>query len=1029
MTRYASILVVLLLSLAARPASAGTDLAVFSSGLSVQPNVMIEFDNSGSMNSAPPYDAGTDYTGTYDPSTIYDRCKTFNSAPGCTCKVTQTAWKVHTSACGFVDADSDGQDDRAPSYVKNGNRRNFETNPAYSVPKMSVAQTTIDTLLNDPANASVRFGLMILNGNTNTIPTDYTNATQVAVYHNDKSVLKAELGTAPSTLVSTVNALTAHDGTPLANRTIAVAHYYKHDGYFSAADPIQYTCQRNFLVIMTDGRPQVEGNTAQGGCGAGFADPLCGANADGQFSYIESWLGTPHDKIGDGKDPDYYHFHVQAGCTASSPDEEPCEYQNGGSDYLDDITKVLAQNDLRPDITGTQSLITYTIGFGVNNSLLQRAASQGGGQYYTTDTADELANAFQLALKSIQSQTESFVAPVVPVSQTTRTQSGDRLYIALFQPRNANLRWPGNLKKYAVSADGQLLDANGQAATDANGNILDTAQSFWDTTASGGSVSKGGVGEILANTAALSRHVYTHISGNDLTSSSNAFSTANASLTQAMLNVGSTTSRANVINYILGADAYDDNLNSNLTENRAWLLGDIIHSVPVVVHYSATDALILVGGNDGMLHAFDDATGQEAWAYIPEGLLGSLKLLTPPQANGTHPYFVDSSPELLTTAGGQKIVVFGLGRGGREYYALDVTNKTAPQFLWNVNNNTSGMGELGQTWSEPSFTKVASGGSAVDVLMVGAGYDPYFDDPTHTTVNSSGSAMGRGVFVLNAATGALTTALIRPTNMDWAVPSTVAALDLSGDGIMDRSYVGDLGGQMWRLDNNLVTTRLFTSPAGHKIFYPPDVVRDRGFLSVFFGTGDRSNPLSTSVTDRLYAIKDDGGSTKTEANLVDVTSNVAQNGSSAEATLKSQIKASSGWFIKLNQNPGEKCLASPTAFFSVFFSTFTPVTGACNAGGDARLYTLNYGTGGIPDSAVVDPDGTGPAQPPTVTASMRTVILGKSIPTALTVTIQKNTSSGFIASSGAVGEPPLAALPNNVTPISWRQCSTAVPCP
>ena len=63
-----------------------------------------------------------------DPSTIYDRCKTFNSAPGCTCKVTQTAWKVHTSACGFVDADSDGQDDRAPSYVKNGNRRNFETN-------------------------------------------------------------------------------------------------------------------------------------------------------------------------------------------------------------------------------------------------------------------------------------------------------------------------------------------------------------------------------------------------------------------------------------------------------------------------------------------------------------------------------------------------------------------------------------------------------------------------------------------------------------------------------------------------------------------------------------------------------------------------------------------------------------------------------------------------------------------------------------------------------------------------------------
>src|SRR6185369_14952032 len=109
-----------------------------------------------------------------------------------------------------------------------------------------------------------------------------------------------------------------------------------------------------------------------------------------------------------------------------------------------------------------------------------------------------------------------FVAPVVPVSQTTRTQSGDRLYIALFQPRDVTQRWPGNLRKYAVSPDGQLLDADGHAATDASGNILDTARSFWDTTASGSSVSRGGVGEILANRS-TPRNIYTHLSGADLT--------------------------------------------------------------------------------------------------------------------------------------------------------------------------------------------------------------------------------------------------------------------------------------------------------------------------------------------------------------------------------------------------------------------------------------------------------------------------------------------------------------------------------
>jgi type IV pilus assembly protein PilY1 len=1033
MTRTLSTIVrllplVLVLVASARPAHAGTDLDVFAAGLSVQPNVLIQFDNSGSMNSAPDYDAGTSYSGTYDPSTIYDRCKTFNTAPGCTCKVTQTAWKVHTSACGFVDADTDGQDDRAPSYVKNGNRRNFETNSLYATPKLSTAKSVITGLLNDPANASVRFGLEILNGTT--IPSDYTNKTQIANYHNDKSILSAVVGTDHTSLASTVNALTAHDGTPLANRTIAAGHYFKHDGYFTLADPIQYTCQRNFLVIMTDGRPQVEGDTAFGSCDAGFSDPLCGANADGKFTYIESWLGTPHDKNGDGLDPDYYHYHPPAGCDSSSPDQEPCEYQNGGSDYLDDVTKVLATTDLRPDLDGQQSLITYTIGFSVANGLLQRAAAEGGGLYYTAETADALADAFQLALKSIQSQTESFVAPVVPVSQTTRTQSGDRLYIALFQPRDATLRWPGNLKKYAVDPTGNLLDADGHAATDANGNILATARSYWDTAASGSTVTKGGVGELLT-TRATPRNIYTHISGNDLTAAGNAFSTANTALTQAMLGAGSTTQRTNIINYISGVDSYDEDLDGNVTETRSWVLGDIVHSVPVVVHYTSTDALIIIGGNDGMLHAFDDATGQELWAYVPEGLLSSLKVLTPTVGTTTHPYFVDSSPKLVTI-GSQKIVVFGLGRGGREYYALDVTTKASPQFMWRVNNSSTGMSELGQTWSEPSFTKTSISGSAVDAMIVGAGYDTYFDTPTNTAANGSG--VGRGIFVIDPLTGALLKPLIRPTGMDWAIPSTVGVLDLTGDGIVDRGYVGDLGGQLWRLDSSLAATKLFTTgtgsaPTGRKIYYPPDVVRDRGFLSVFFGTGDRSNPLQTTVVDRIYGLHDDGGANKTEGNLIDVTSDVRQNGSSSETSLKTSIKNASGWFIQLNSNPGEKVLASPTAFFSVFFSTFTPVSGACNAGGDARLYTLNYATGGIPDSSVQDPDGSGPGQPPTVSTGMRVDIIGKSIPTELTVTIQKTSSAGFIASSGAVGQPPLAALPNNVTPISWRECSTLTPCP
>jgi type IV pilus assembly protein PilY1 len=1014
-TIVSAAVLVLAFLLTAPFARAGSDLDVFLAGQSVQPNVLLLFDNSGSMSDGIPYDGSVTYTGTYTATTVYDRCKTFNS--NCTCRTTQTAWKVHTSSCGFVDANSDGQDDRAPSYVKVGNRRNFDALP--NPPKLQVAKSVVDGLLQDPANAQVRFGLMVLNAGY--LPSDYNSAAQTTTYHNDKTILKAAIGTDHTTLRGIVDGLTANAGTPLAPRLIAAAHYYKNDGYFTGADPVEYLCQRNYVVLMTDGRPQVEGNTAFGSCGSGFSNPYCGANASGSFDYIEDWLGAPYDKDSDGRDPDPGHASPPAGCTPnSSPDGEPCEYHNGGSDYLDDVAKVLLDNDLRPDMDGQQALITYTIGFTVGNGLLQRTAAHGGGTYHTANDADELADAFRATLNSIVSETESFVAPVVPVSQTTRTQSGDRLYIALFRPRDGALRWPGNLKKYQVSAEGQLLDANGAAATNAEGEIQPGAQSYWDTTPSGSAVSKGGVGEILLNRS-TPRNIYTNISGADLTASGNAFTDANTALTTAMLGAASATERTQIIDYVHGVDVYDDDEDSNITEKRAWILGDTIHSVPLVINYSPTDALILVGANDGMLHAFDDVTGAEQWAYVPDDLVARLRELTP-GVSGAHEFFVDSSPKLLTTSGGQKIVVFGFGRGGRAYYAIDVTDKDAPQFLWKVSSASAGFDELGEGWSEPAYIKTSGG---VDALLIGGGYDPYFDDPSHITANPSG--YGRAIFAINATTGALIQK-IKPAGMDFAIPSNVAALDFNSDGKLDRAYVGDLGGQMWRIDSDLAATLLFASGGSRKIYYAPDVVRDRGFLSVFFGTGDRSNPLETSVVDRIYAVKDDGSSGLDESNLVDVTDTVEQNGSDEEATLKTDLQSSSGWFIALDQRPGEKVLASPSAFFSVFFSTFVPLSGVCNAGGDARVYELNYETGGIPDSKVVDPDGDGPDSAPTIARDDRFILIGKSIPTELTVTIQRAGSSGFVASSGNVDRLPLPELPNNVTPLSWRECSTGVPC-
>ncbi|WP_299006764.1 hypothetical protein, partial [uncultured Caulobacter sp.] len=92
-----------------------------------------------------------------------------------------------------------------------------------------------------------------------------------------------------------------------------------------------------------------------------------------------------------------------------------------------------------------------------------------------------------------------------------------------------------------------------------------------------------------------------------------AFAKANTNITPAKLGLtgvdATTAEKDKLIDYVYGYDSYDRNSNGNTTEKRSWILGDIIHSVPLIVNYDSTgtNSLIIVGSNDGMLHAFDDA--------------------------------------------------------------------------------------------------------------------------------------------------------------------------------------------------------------------------------------------------------------------------------------------------------------------------------------------------------------------------------------------------------------------------------------
>ncbi|HTP40889.1 MAG TPA: PilC/PilY family type IV pilus protein, partial [Nitrospiria bacterium] len=616
------------------------------------------------------------------------------------------------------------------------------------------------------------------------------------------------------------------------------------------------------------------------------------------------------------------------------------------------------------------------------NTLLTNTANNGHGEFFAAESSSDLANAFLTVLGEIVQDNTSFVAPVVPVSPQNRTYSGDYVYIGFFRP-DVDAFWSGNVKKYKIVA-GQIVDKNGNAATNPDGSFKDTSVSYWSSSADGGQVQLGGVGSVLLtmtlnptnfnpSTAGV-RKIYTYMGSNtDLTNSTNLFQTANAALTPTVLNEPDTASVNKLIAFVHGQDAY-----AGTTNTRSWILGDVLHSGPAIVSYDngqlsghTARSVIYVGANDGMLHAFDDSDGHELWGYIPRNQLGSLSNLT-----GTlHPYYVDGSPKVYildnnnngviesTDSSGNHdkvIIIFGERRGqgsSPSYHALDVTDPDHPTFLWDDTRGGTNLTELGQTWSTPNIVKVSVNisGTVVtkNVFFIGGGYDPVNEDAAPATAD----AQGRGVYAIEVETGSVIWHYTVSDNgsLTASFPSDVTALDTDRNGFVDRVYVGDVKGRFWRFDvgdtsvSNWSGRILFDSnshPVGdstnqRKFLYAPDATREVGYYYLYIGTGDREHPLdTTTTTDRIYGIKDIDGSTAQldERNLFDASVNDLQVDSTSQATIASDLTQlttntacttstdnNCGWMIRLNENAGEKVVGSPVLFNKVVnIPTFQP---------------------------------------------------------------------------------------------------------
>jgi type IV pilus assembly protein PilY1 len=298
--------------------------------------------------------------------------------------------------------------------------------------------------------------------------------------------------------------------------------------------------------------------------------------------------------------------------------------------------------------------------------------------------------------------------------------------------------------------------------------------------------------------------------------------------------------------------------------------------------------------------------------------------------------------------------------------------------------------------------------------------------------------------------------------MTFSFPSEISSIDSGNDGYTDRLYAVDTGGNLWRFDvgdasvANWTATKIFSSnpgdggstDVGRKVFYKPSVVSELGYKFVYFGTGDREHPLNTALTDRIYAFKDPDNNTfttaKTESDLVDVTTDLLQDTTTTGTALQtqisnifSQLNSSSkyGWYIKLNENSGEKVLAAPTVFNRVLYvTTYAPTTTtsttACTGNlGTARIYAMDYKTGeavfnydtgngnnyATSNLRAVDSSGH------TLTRSDRVTTIGSGIPSGVVALISAGGQTSVMAGVGGKIATTQTKPGGTIIPLYWRQ--------
>jgi len=793
-------------------------------------------------------------------------------------------------------------------------------------------------------------------------------------------------------IIDDINDLGADDWTPLAEAYYEVVNYF-HDGssiYNTDTDgrvsPIQYRCQKNFAIVLTDGVPYFDTNF-----------PGLDAKVPGRTVVYGDYDGAEND--GDLDNDDYWQRYR----------------------FLDDIAKLAYDSDLRDSGTdeagksfndslfSKQNLSTYTVGFALDDddalAMLQEAAEKDGyghGKYFNAQSADDLKNSFSNALTQITKTSQSVAASS---ANSGELSAGSMLY----QSRYIASVWEGEVLALPISPE----------------SLSVSSTPAWRASS------------LLQTKGYSNRHIFTgHTADADHDGSvfkKAAFTSDQKNEYFGLDDIDFSNSR-NMIQYIKGR-AFDTHF-----RERGSILGDIVNSKPIYVGKPSSQSkflstgttsdaslitsyasfvegqasrknMIYVGANDGMLHAFNADNGNEQYAYIPTLVIPQLKQLA--KKDYQHRFYVDGTASVENVYfDGQwrSILAGGLGRGGKGLYALDVT-ETDPE-----KNDTAGKvlhqwefehADLGYSYSRPQIMRLNDGNFYV---VLGNGYN---------SDSTDGDAV---LFLLNIQTGAVTkrisTQVGRHENPSSATAdnslasanglSDVTGYDQNNDGRVDFVYAGDLFGNLWKFDlsssfpvqwGQSTPLKLFTACAADTCTtvaeddsnnHQPITVKvevkqlDSGSLMVYFGTGKLLETKDLDVAQialqSFYGIRDTNTSVTSRSQLLgqhitnQTTISFGAESASIRITSNNSLGSELGWYMDLKKPSyssdstepsytleGEQVLApSIIRGDNIFFVTSAPNTAdPCLPSSTNFLMQLNAKSGSRLNDVTIDLNGDG----------------------------------------------------------------------